>query len=187
MAPSYTLVYGCPYYLWILLFISQPRHLKLLLLFFFLIHKEGQNVCWMTWTLTRCMWLMPFDSLKGRIFFSWLLFLVWLNVMLVGSSPLILAVWIHGYCWMRPFPGGGWNDSLLSWALRIGEGGGGTTMGWVRLKGLSAFGIMIQRKYFVADVGYSPWWSVALLISFSTVHCKEHYLLLPQNISVPCL
>ena len=73
-------------------------------------------------------------------------------------------------------------------------------MGWVSLKGLSAFGIMIQWKYCVADCcriflhrrkNYSPWWSVNVFLFLpvlSTVKTASAHLLSPQNIRrVPCL
>ena len=111
---------------------------------------------------------------------------------------------------MRLFPRGGGGvikASLWSWEWK-GEGGRvgveGTkkkkSMGWVSLKGLSAFGIMIQWKYCVADCcriflhrrkNYSPWWSVNVFLFLpvlSIVKTASAYLLSPQNIRrVPCL
>lgn len=92
----------------------------------------------------------------------------------------------------------GWGWEEMDW----GEGTNQQTKGWVCLKGLSAFGIMIQWKYCVADCcriflhrcnswwNYSPWWSVMFSFSTCSFHCKTAlaYLLSPQNIRcVPCL
>lgn len=119
----------------------------------------------------------------------------------MGSSPSVLAVWINGYCWMHPFPEGEYlrlcGPELWGWRQRDKTR---KSMGWVCLTGLSAFGIMIQWKYCVADCcrillhgcnswwNYSPWWSVFFFYLFFPLQTALAYLLSPQNIRcVPCL
>lgn len=76
--------------------------------------------------------------------------------------PFILAVWINGYCWMSPFLSG---VNALLWSLRKGRvnesGRVRGNLGWVCLKCSSAFGIMIQWKYFcgrlLQDIPPSVW------------------------------
>lgn len=76
--------------------------------------QEVQNV----FRLTRTMCLMPFQFLMRPDwrpppsfsiiinFYYCFLFLVWLNVFLIGSLPLVWAVWNDGYCWIHPCPEG---------------------------------------------------------------------------------
>lgn len=74
-----------------------------------LTHKEGQNVCWMEWNTTRCMWLMPFLIL---LFFSFSRLLGLVN----GNRFLS---WISAEC----VPSQRWGrgiGSLWSWAWREG-------------------------------------------------------------------
>lgn len=97
-----------------LLVISEPRHLN-----FFLKPHKGQNVCWMKWTLTQ-MYVVDAFLILYRARFVLPSFFFFSMAPFLGLIECgLLAIWIHEYCWMHPFPEGEkLNTSLWSWVWR---------------------------------------------------------------------